>query len=72
MSAKYSFKPGKTTISIVPGRLYSYKNTIVRARQRCRNGLRHVSFHRLLNGFVRDSELELISKQEVEEYLKEA
>ena len=66
------YLPGKISLQIIPGRLYRHHGTIVRAKQRLNNGLRLVQAHKILNGFVRDSELEIISKQEVEEYLKEA
>jgi hypothetical protein len=62
----------RNQVNIVAGRLYNYKGTVVRAKKKCANGLRLVSFHKKLNGFARDEELSPISKEQVQEYLKEA
>jgi hypothetical protein len=58
--------------NIVNGRLYDYKGAIVRARKRCNNGLRYVSFHKKLNGFVPDTDLRPISVAQVRDYLEHA
>jgi hypothetical protein len=58
--------------SIVAGRLYGYRGTTVRAGQECSNGKRHVSFHKQLHGFVDESELEFIGKDQVDNYLQRA
>jgi hypothetical protein len=55
--------------TIVPGRLYDYRGTVVRAGQSTSNGKRHVSFHKQLHGFVEDVELSFIPKARVEQYL---
>jgi hypothetical protein len=60
------------TTNIVNGRLYGYKGAIVRARKQTNNGLRLVSFHKKLNGFVRDEELEVVEPSKVREYLARA
>ena len=70
-----SYKPGKTVISVKPivfGGLYKFRGAIIRARRRCNNGLIYISMHKMLHGFAHENELQPISKQEVEEYLKEA
>lgn len=59
----------KNIPNVVPGRLYSYKGVIVRAKRLCNNGLRFVTFHKTLNGFVPDSQLSTISREKVQEYL---
>jgi hypothetical protein len=58
--------------NIVNGRLYEYRGAIVRAKRRCNNGLRFVSFHKKLNGFVQDYELKPISVERVRAYLENA
>lgn len=58
--------------SVVAGRLYYFKGTIVRAGRKTSNDLRHVSFHKSLHGFVRDEELYLVNKNGVEQYLQNA
>jgi|WetSurMetagenome_2_1015567.scaffolds.fasta_scaffold560189_1 hypothetical protein len=58
--------------SIVAGRLYGYRGTIVRAGQMLLNGKRHISFHKQLHGFVDDRELQLIDKEQVSKYLEKA
>lgn len=57
---------------IVPGRLYDYRGSVVRAGRLCSNGKRHVSFHKRLHGFVEDAALCLIDKNKVQEYLSQA
>jgi hypothetical protein len=58
--------------SIVAGRLYGYRGTIVRAGQKCNNGKRHISFHKQMHGFADESELILISREQVQNYLANA
>ena len=58
--------------TIVAGRLYGYRGSVVRAHQKCANGKRHVSIHKQLHGFVDESELQRISKEAVQEYLQQA
>ncbi len=71
-----SNKIGKTNKSspanIVNGRLYAYKGVVVRAKKLCNNGLRFVTSHKKLNGFVRDEDLVAISKEQVAEYVDNA
>lgn len=55
---------------VVPGRLYYFKGTVVRAGKKASNNLRHVSVHKVLHGFVNDDELFLINKAGVEQYLQ--
>ena len=55
--------------TIVPGRLYGYRGSIVRACRKCNNGKRHVSLHKQLHGFVEDKDLELVGQAEVRNYL---
>ena len=62
----------RTPQAIVPGRLYGYRGTIVRAGQKTSNCKRHVSFHKQLHGFVNDAELQLINRDEVQTYLRKA
>ena len=61
-----------TPKSIVPGRLYGYRGAIVRAGRRCNNNKRHISFHKMLHGFVNDGDLQFIDKSKVKEYLQYA
>ncbi len=68
------FKPQVETpraCSVVAGRLYDYRGAVVRAGQMS-NGLRLVSFHKRLYGFVQDAELGFIDKQRVDSYLEKA
>jgi hypothetical protein len=65
------FVPQKQ-VNVVPGRLYSYKGVVVRAKKLCSNGLRFVSSHKKLNGFVRDEELRPIDPTTVRSYLENA
>lgn len=64
--------------TIVSGRLYGYRGAVVRAggdRQRDFNHdivLRHVTFHKTLHGFVPESELSVIGKGAVKQYLQKA
>ena len=51
------------------GSLYSYKGTTVKAGQAYERGQRLVSVHGTLNGLVKDSALEPISKRKVNQYL---
>jgi len=62
----------RRSTTIINGRLYGYRGAVVRAKRRCSNGLRFVSFHKTLNGFVRDEELEVLPRQKVTEYLARA
>jgi hypothetical protein len=55
--------------TIRPGSLYGYKGAVVRAGQPVPNGMRHVSFHKQLHGFVPEADLRLIPVEKVEEYL---
>jgi hypothetical protein len=66
------FVPRSTAPKIVNGRLYEYRGAVVRARRLCNNGLRYVSFHKTLNGFVRDEELVPIDTTRVRDYLARA
>lgn len=59
-----------TSFKIVPGRLYEYRGSVVRACKLTSNGRRHVSLHKQLHGFVKDSELNLISPRKVTAYLQ--
>ena len=72
--SKYTgkFLSPSTPKSVVNGRLYEYKGAIVRAKKLCNNGLRMVSFHKKLNGFVRDEDLRIVSKDAVTRYLDKA
>ncbi len=54
---------------IKAGRLYSFNGVVVRAKSLCSNGLRHISCHKVLNGFCRDNELRPISGKRVNDYL---
>jgi hypothetical protein len=58
--------------TVVAGRLYDYRGSVVRAGRLCANGKRHVSFHKQLHGFVEDRELRFIDKSRVSEYLGNA
>ena len=62
----------RTPQTIVAGRLYGYRGSIVRAGQKCNNGKRHVSFHKQIHGFVDEAELQLIDRNEVQSYLQNA
>jgi len=57
---------------IVPGRLYGYRGSVVRAGRLCHNQKRHVSFHKQLHGFVNDSDLVFIDRTQVQNYLEKA
>jgi hypothetical protein len=59
-------------LNVVPGRLYAWKGIPVRAKAGNANGYRHVSAHKVLNGFVPEAELTLIGKNDVQAYLKKA
>jgi hypothetical protein len=60
-------------MKIVSGRLYNYKGATVRALKRDEKaGVRLVSFHEALFGFVQDSELQKIDTRKVNDYLVEA
>jgi|APCry1669193128_1035447.scaffolds.fasta_scaffold49433_1 hypothetical protein len=68
-------KDGKFTspMKIVSGRLYNYKGATVRALKRDEKaGVRLVSFHKALFGFVQDSELQKIDTRKVNDYLAAA
>jgi hypothetical protein len=72
------FTPVKPT-NIVPGRLYGYRGTVVRAGkdvQRVRTYpetvKRHVSVHKTLFGFVDETELVNVGARRVAQYLKKA
>jgi len=56
--------------NIVPGRLYDFYGTVVRAGAKMFNGLRKISFHKKLTGEVKDSDLKLISRISVNKYLE--
>ena len=58
-----------TQTQIVPGRLYAWKGTVIRAGRLASNNFRHVKVHNLLHGFVPDVELTPITKRIVEAYL---
>jgi hypothetical protein len=80
MKNLYSFRDvdGKFTVryspkSIRPGALYKikgYKNILVRAKKLV-NGSVLVSYHGLLNAFLPLNKLEMATKEEVNQYLKE-
>jgi hypothetical protein len=59
----------KKSIIIKKNCLYGYRGIVVRAKGLTNNNLRIVSYHKSLFGFVKDSELNLINKKEVEQYL---
>lgn len=61
--------PSTVPQTVVAGRLYDYRGSVVRAGRMCNNGKRHVSFHKQLHGFVEDQELRLINKNRVQQYL---
>ena len=76
---RYNIKDSRTgrftkvqpkTCTIVPGRLYEYKDVIVRAGQKTSTGLRLVTFHKVLSGFVPDTDLKVVGKARVASYLK--
>lgn len=69
---RFSVRARASFPTIVAGRLYGYRGTIVRAGQRCTNGKRHISFHKQMHGFVDESELQLINRAAVEDYLSNA
>lgn len=71
-SGRYDLFSPTGEMEIVPGRLYDYRGTTVRAGQTCRNGLRHVQIHKMVHGFVPDWELGFIDKSRVEQYLERA
>jgi hypothetical protein len=54
---------------IKPGCLYSFNGVVVRAKSLCSNGLRHITCHKVLNGFCHDNELEPVDTQKVNKYL---
>lgn len=64
--------------AVVAGRLYGFRGAVVRAgndRQNANGGgepLRHVSFHKLLHGFVPERELKIVTRDAVSTYLQEA
>ena len=58
----------KSNLVIRAGSLYSWKNIIVRAFGKA-NGKRLISHHRVLTGFVEDSDLQPISKEQVLQYI---
>jgi len=58
-------------VGIVAGRLYQFRNAVVRAGH-IENGLRFVSLHHRLFGFVPENELNLIDKNKVNNYLANA
>lgn len=66
------FVSRKPSAKIVNGRLYEYRGAVVRAKRLCNNGLRFISFHKTLNGFVADSDLKPITKSKVKAYLEKA
>lgn len=55
--------------NIVNGRLYNFNGVVVRAIKKDR-GLRLVGVHKRLFGYVKDSELSLITPKAVKGYLK--
>jgi len=57
---------------IISGHLYGYRGAVVRAHRLAINGIRHVSFHKQLHGFVKDSELQWINCDQVKQYLEAA
>jgi hypothetical protein len=67
--SKTSCCGGNCGCKIVSGRLYMWKNVVVRAFTLIKNK-RFIAVHGALNGFVPDNELSLASKDKVQEYLK--
>ena len=61
----------QNSTTIVPGRLYSWQNVVGRVFGLVK-GLRFFSVHGTIEGFVRDQDLSLCSKQQVTEYLERA
>lgn len=59
----------KKPTTIVSGRLYGWQGLIVRAGQITPSGLRFVTAHKRLTGYVDDSELYRVSSSEVQNYL---
>ena len=58
---------------IVPGRLYNFKGSTVRALQKdTKTNTRLISVHKTLFGFVRDNELQKIDTRKVKKYLEVA
>ena len=70
-SMQSSSVPQTSSTNVVPGRLYGYQGFVVRAGRKTNNGLRVVSYHKKVNGFVKDSELRVIDNNKVNEYLGE-
>ena len=56
---------------VVAGRLYAWRNSVVRAGH-IENGKRFVSLHKQLFGYVPESELQKIDKTKVNSYLANA
>lgn len=71
-NGRFAVRPRTQSVNIVPGRLYDYRGSVVRAARKCSNGKRHVSFHKQLHGFVDENELRLIGKNKVKSYLRKA
>jgi len=69
---RFAKRPTTPPVTVVAGRLYDYRGSVVRAGHLCSNGKRHVSFHKQLHGFVEDCELRWIDKARVEQYLEQA
>lgn len=60
-------------IKIVAGRLYDFRGATVRAlKTGAVTGKRLVSFHKTLMGYVKDSDLKVISPRKVKKYLANA
>lgn len=61
------------SLKIVRGRLYGYKNVVVRAKEINHfNGTVYVSFHETLTGLVRMKDLKKVDKNKVKKYLENA
>lgn len=65
-SGRFTPKP------IAVNRLYSFNGIIVRTKFKLDDGYFWVSHHKKLNGEVHQSQLKLINKKKVNEYLKKA
>lgn len=73
-SAKGKFIPRRPS-RIVPGRLYGFRGAVVRAGSDTlvtNTVRRHVSFHKILFGYVPETELTNVDRSKVAEYLAAA
>lgn len=64
---------GKFASNVIAGRLYDFKGATVRALKKDdETGLRLVSFHKTLLGYVKDSQLTKVDGRKVQKYLQKA